>query len=105
MQFACSIGDAQMVEQVLKKGADPNPSPNVGYGFILISALRLLKTIVAPSFPPLHIACRFGFTDIVRILIKHGARIFHDNVHKSKFYKESNSVEVWLYAFALRCRQ
>lgn len=66
MSWACTTGDVEAVNILSNRGATVNmPSYSV-YG--------------GPSYSPLHYACMYGHSDVVKVLLEKGADIKFDTI-------------------------
>jgi hypothetical protein len=98
LHSACEKGNAEIVELLLKAGADTfkesregltplhlaAANGNVRVVEILIKAKANLNPVDNQRFTPLHFACQNGHVDVVKLLLNNGANpnIVNKNGHK-----------------------
>lgn len=96
LHFACASGHQSIVEVLIQRGADVNARASTGItplheavfaGFEDITRLRLEHREDLNGRTALHIACYFGFTSIVQLLLDTGISIeARDRRHRTPLH-------------------
>ena len=82
---ACQVGHAQIVKTLIDNGADVNHQTQVGILCVSSCTCTMAVFLQGPKWTPLLLASYYNQTDILELLINHGAHL--DAVNNVSFVK------------------
>ena len=84
---ACEHGHAQIVKTLIENGADVNYQTQVGILSVSLCTCTMAVFLQGGEWTPLLLASYYNHTDILELLINHGAHLDAvNNVSFAKYY-------------------